>query len=216
MLFRGQPQREGPVYVSVPVASYGAACTAVQGILSALVVRERTSQGQWVQASLLQGVLTFDPGSFLTYQLHQRDPARYPLRSAESMASLSVSTIAAPCKDGRWIQFAAIPPHLFWANMRAIGLGDIMLEPRFQDAPQMHNPADAAEFRNLIFDHTLEHTSDEWVKEFNEVGDVCAEIYSTTQEALNHPQIIHNGQVIEIEDPEVGKTKQVGPLALLA
>jgi crotonobetainyl-CoA:carnitine CoA-transferase CaiB-like acyl-CoA transferase len=42
---------------------------------------------------------------------------------------------------------------------------------------------------------------------------VCADIVETTEEALRHPQVVAGGYLVEVDDPQVGPTVQVGPLA---
>jgi crotonobetainyl-CoA:carnitine CoA-transferase CaiB-like acyl-CoA transferase len=58
--FEGQIPRRGPAYAAVQVGTHGAAQSAVQGILAALLVRERTGRGQLIETSLLQGLLPYD------------------------------------------------------------------------------------------------------------------------------------------------------------
>ena len=78
MAFRGQPDRDGPVYVAVPTISWASSQIAVHGILAALRVRERTARGQWVQTSMLQGLMPYDLQSLVIHRLTQRDPVRWP------------------------------------------------------------------------------------------------------------------------------------------
>ncbi|WP_395111573.1 CoA transferase [Actinomadura sp. SCN-SB] len=56
--------RQGPAFVSVPYATWGAAQTAVHGILAALLEREGSGLGQAVEADLVRGACsTPGPGS---------------------------------------------------------------------------------------------------------------------------------------------------------
>ena len=45
-----------------------------------------------------------------------------------------------------------------------------------------------------------------------EAGNVAAEPYLTSEQALDHPQIVHNGNVQSLDDPGVGGTRQLGPM----
>jgi len=58
--------RPGPSFVSVPYASWGAAHTALQGILSALLDRERGGHGQHVEADLVRGLSMLDTWNWFT------------------------------------------------------------------------------------------------------------------------------------------------------
>ncbi len=53
MSITGMPG-QGPVRVGIPIADLSAGIFCAQGILIALLDRERTGKGQWVQSSLLQ------------------------------------------------------------------------------------------------------------------------------------------------------------------
>jgi len=46
--------------------------------------------------------------------------------------------------------------------------------------------------------------------------DLPFEFAVTSEEGLDHPQVLHNGNSIEIEDPRVGSMRQVGPVAAFA
>jgi crotonobetainyl-CoA:carnitine CoA-transferase CaiB-like acyl-CoA transferase len=56
----------------------------------------------------------------------------------------------------------------------------------------------------------------EWSAIFDADPDVWAEPFRRGNELLDHPQLRHDGQVIEIEDPERGPVLQPGPLVKLA
>ena len=56
MTFAGLTGREGPNFSSVRVANHSASMAAVRGIISALMVRDRTGLGQRVETSLLQAM----------------------------------------------------------------------------------------------------------------------------------------------------------------
>ena len=78
MDFQGQIQRPGPIYTAVPVAAFSASQLALQGIMGALYVRERSGRGQHVATSLLQGVGCYDMFNWLSLQLHDRFPEVFP------------------------------------------------------------------------------------------------------------------------------------------
>ena len=67
------PERR-PAYLPVPLASYGAAQSAIQGICAALLMREKNGRGQLVETSLAQGIMPFNLVEWLTWQLAQKIP----------------------------------------------------------------------------------------------------------------------------------------------
>lgn len=209
--FVGQAGRTGPHYAAVQVANHGAAFSAVRGILAAFLVRDRTGRGQWVETSLLQGVSAFDVTDWITWQMMlkfpdvfadnpQADPARRPAVGYQPIRT----------KDGQWIQLANIVDRLFHAALREMDLGGVLEDPKFEGAPTLL-PEPREELRALVVERGLEKTLDEWMDIFiNRSADIAAEPFMTSQQGMNHPQIVHNRHVVEVTDPEVGPMRQLG------
>lgn len=213
MSFEGLTARHGPSYAVVNVANHSASMAAVRGIVSALMVRDTTGQGQRVDTSLLQAMTYYDMTQFILWQMMIKFPETFEFdpttiaRRASPIEYLPVRT-----KDGRWIQLANLIERLFRSEIHAIGLGHIYDDPRFTDAPNLIEEEDREDLRRLILTRMQEKTQDEWMDLFvNQEGDVAAEPFMTAQEALSHPQMIHNGHVQVVNDPTVGPMRQLGP-----
>ena len=56
-------------------------------------------------------------------------------------------------------------------------------------------------------------TRDEWVEILTSYPDVAFEVAGTSEEGTRHPQIIHNGDIVTVDDPDHGPVREVGPLA---
>lgn len=76
LAFEGQRPRPGPAFTAVPVATHAAAQGAVQGILAALLARERDGRGRVVETSLLRALLPYDLLGLPMAQLIARDLIR--------------------------------------------------------------------------------------------------------------------------------------------
>jgi crotonobetainyl-CoA:carnitine CoA-transferase CaiB-like acyl-CoA transferase len=215
--FSRQLRRDGPVYTAVPVAMHAAAQGAVQGIGAALLARERSGRGQRVETSLLQALLPYDLLELLLVQLAERAGQPQPSLShmGGDMPTLNYHPVMA--RDGRWIQCGNLLEHLFLSFLEALGLLREMLgEERFQGSPATWD-ADAVEAaRDRILTRMLERDAHEWMEIFRRNGNVAAEPYLTPREALDHPDLVDNGEVIELRDPRLGPVRQLGPLARLA
>ncbi|MCL0043280.1 CoA transferase [Dehalococcoidia bacterium] len=211
--FVRQTKRDGPHYGAVQVGSHGATMAAVRGILAALIVREKTGQGQKVETSLLQGLTPFDVSNWITWQMMVKYPDKYPVdpqSDPDRMPGIGYTPIRT--KDGRWIQVANLIVRLFHAELEAMGLKHTLDEERFSNAPTLL-PEDREDLRKLILEKGLEKTLDEWMDIFaNQTSNVAAEPFMTTQEGMTHPQIVHNEHVVSVNDPEVGEMKQIGVL----
>lgn len=214
MAFAGQLPRPGPVYAAVQVATHAASQAAVQGILAALLVREQTGRGQRVETSLLQGMLPYDLGGLFTRQLTRKLPAQFPEAGADPNRQPTLQYQPVLTRDGRWLQLGNLVEHLFHAFIGAADLSEIYADPQFAGAPYLGEEAREA-LRLRILERMRERTLAEWMERFIADGNVAAEPIVDTQAALNHPQAIHTGAVVEVEHPRLGRLRQIGLMAKL-
>ena len=193
---------ERPAFPMVPVATHGATMLALQGIFAALLERERTGRGQRIETSLLRALSVFD----LTRWAPGADRA---LRIAD--VPMLIYTVART-RDGVWLQFSQNSPRLFRAFLRALELEHVVEQEAFRTAPHIPNPADARALRAILIDRVRERSWDEWRPAFDADPDVSAEPFTWPGDALLHPQLLHTGDSVEVEDPTLGRTRQLGPL----
>ena len=213
MAFAGQNGREGPNYGAVQVASHGAAMAAVRGAVAALMIRDRTGVGQRVQTSLLRAMTYYDLSQFLVWQMMIKFPENFPDDFAVvALRPAPIQYLAVRAGDGRWMQLANLMERLFISEIHAIGLGHLLENPRYASAPFLDDDP-REEMREFILDKMQEKSLDEWMDLFvNVEGDVAAEPFMTSIEALDHPQLVYNGSVQTVHDPTVGPMRQLGPL----
>ena len=212
MAFAGQNDREGPNYGAVQVASHAAAMAAVRGAVAALAVRDRTGRGQRVETSILRAVTYYDLMQWLVWQMMIKFPEDFDDPTVIASRPTPIQYLPVRSKDGRWLQLANLMERLFIAEIHAIGLGDMLAEPRFANAPHLDDDA-REEMRERILERMEERSLDEWMDLFvNVEGDVAAEPFMTSTEALDHPQMAAIGLVRSVEDPAVGMMRQLGPL----
>ena len=213
MAFAGQNDREGPNYGAVQVASHAAAMAAVRGTMAALMLRDRTGKGQRVETNLLRAITYYDLLQFAVWQMMINRPEEFDFDpTVVASRPTPIQYLPVRTKDGRWMQLANLMERLFIAEVKAIGLGHLLEQPRYANAPHLDDDP-REEMREFILERMQEQTMDEWMEFFVKVeGDVAAEPFMTSVEALDHTQVIHNGLVQEIEDPVVGDTRQIGPL----
>ena len=212
-VFTGQSKRQGPHYGVVQVGSHGTAMAAVRGIVSSLIVRNKTGKGQKVETSLMQGITPFDVGNWLTWQMMIKFPDKFqddPQSNPDRQPGVGYQPIRT--KDGQWIQMANLIARLFRSSLESMGLSDVLKEPRFEKAPMLM-PEDREDLRRIIIEKGLEKTADEWMDIFvNQTANVAAEPFMTTQQGLNHDQVVYNKHIEDVEDPIVGPMKQLGVL----
>jgi crotonobetainyl-CoA:carnitine CoA-transferase CaiB-like acyl-CoA transferase len=213
--------RPGPAFPTAPFHSFSAAQTALQGIFAALYVRERTGRGQRIDTSLVQGMAAHDPWDWFLRLVAERYPdafATAPPSSDSGVPTQSFAFRLLVCltKDGHWLQFSQTSPHLFRDFMTTLSLDWMWDDPEWSSAPEF----DTEEKRERFWEYMLEaargKTLAEWQQSFEEYPNVWAEVYRTTRELLDHPQMRHNGHVIEVVDPRVGKTTQLAPMVRMS
>ncbi len=215
LAFAGQRLREGPAFAAVPVGSHGASQGAVQGILAALIERQRCGRGQIVETSLLQGLMPFDLLQLLLTQLSEREPEIYPqlFNIGGGMPTLNYHPVRT--RDGRWIQLGNLLEHLFYAFMDAADLTPLFAEEQWQGGQAEWTVDATEEMRDRILERMQERTGDEWMAIFRAQGNVAAEPFTPTHEAVDNPDMAANGDVVTIDDPALGPVKQIGPIAHL-
>ncbi len=198
VLFAG----ERPAFPAVPVATYGAAMLAIQAVFAALFERERTGLGQATSTSLLAALGVFDLSGWAP-------GADRSLRLAD--VPMLFYTVARS-KDGVWLQFAENSPSLFRAFLGAIGLEEVLDQPRFRQAPRVPDAAAARDLRALLLARVAERSWPEWQALFADRPDVSAEPFAWPGQALDHPQLVHTGDASEVSGAEVGRMRWLGPL----
>lgn len=117
-----------PPFVSVPWCSFPASQTALHGILTALLERERSGHGQRVETNLAQALATLDPWMWFLYLVTERWPGAYTPDTAVNERGIPNSytifvLLISQTKDGRWLQFAQNSTRLFHGDDARPGSG---------------------------------------------------------------------------------------------
>ncbi len=212
--FEGQNPRPGPVYSAVQVATFGAAQIGVQGILAALMERDRTGRGQRVDTSLLQAIMPYDTSGFARAQLEKRYPALLPPEPvSEKLPRINYQPLQA--KDGRWIQQGNLLDHLFKSFLKVAGLMEAIPEEERKKAGTAWSKDTTEMMRATIMKRIRERTAAEWIAAFKADGNVAVAPYQTTQEALDDPDFLVSGAIVDAEHPKYGKVRWLGPAAHL-
>jgi crotonobetainyl-CoA:carnitine CoA-transferase CaiB-like acyl-CoA transferase len=207
-----------PAYVSVPYASYAAGQTAVQGILAALFERESSGLGQVVEANLVSGVGALDTYNWFYEMILRRYPDAFqPLADAfdsqgRPQSRLMYAILVAATKDGTWLQFAQTAPRLMRAWLEELGLAEEVTDPKWAGFPDLPTPELRQEWWDKMLGRVEERTLGEWEAVFDRNPNVFGEQFRTPDEALAHPQIVHEGRVVTVDDPDLGPVRQPSTL----
>ncbi|MCT7657195.1 CaiB/BaiF CoA transferase family protein [Mycobacterium deserti] len=203
--------RDGPIMFPVPWASFGAAMQSVAGIMGALMVREKTGRGQALDATLVAGL---DPIDYFVSTIVQVMAKRGEKPNADARAATAASRfgVLLATRDGRFVQTSTMLPHQGKALCEVAGVAHCLEDPRFTGLPTFANVDDAQEWEELLLEAFRAEDLDHWLPLLEASPNVAFEVAVTSEDGLNHPQILHNGDVVTIEDPRRGPIRQVGPV----
>lgn len=198
ILTNGTP--ENPAKLSVSLCDLAGSMYALTGILEALYHRERTGEGQNIEVSLLESVLTWTGYFPYMHWYGGRLPQRVGLHH-HTMTPYGPY----PCSDGKSVIVAAGAGHMeMWRKFcQAINREDLFADPRFtSNALRLENRAalDAEIVKALANDD-----QDYWLNRFHQFG-IPTGALRDLAEALTHPAIEARGFVKEV-DSAVGRVK---------
>jgi crotonobetainyl-CoA:carnitine CoA-transferase CaiB-like acyl-CoA transferase len=196
----------------VPWASYGAGMQSVAGILGALLAREKTGRGQQLDATLVAGL---DPIDYFVSTIVQLMAKKGESTSGDSRSLTGASRfgVLLATRDGRFIQTSTMLPHQGKALCEVAGIGRVIeQDPRFQGLPTFANAEDAQEWEDMLLEAFRAEDFEHWLPLLQASPDVAFEVAVTSEEGLEHPQIVHNGDVIVVEDANLGAVREVGPV----
>jgi crotonobetainyl-CoA:carnitine CoA-transferase CaiB-like acyl-CoA transferase len=189
-----------PVKVGVAVADICAGMYAAFGVLAALRIRERTGEGQLVDAALMDGQvswLTYAAGIFFA-------TGENPGRLGSAHPSI-VPYQAFATADG--YLNVAVGSEAIWGRFCEVIDPDLARDPRYRT-----NPDRVAHRRELIgYLETIfsGKTTEEWTQRLGRAGIPHGPIL-TMADVFRHPQVLHRHMLVELDHPTAGSIKQTG------
>ncbi|MBI4337549.1 MAG: CoA transferase [Chloroflexi bacterium] len=193
-----------PVFVYLPLPSYGAAFTGCLAVTAALLAREATGQGQKVEVPLLNGAMAVQTGTFVL------GPRVRPLGGGGggSQGRNPVYRLYR-CSDGTWF-FLACGNSVFWNKLCiALGREELTADPRFLDAPWGIPPEHHGALTEVLQETFLKRPRAHWLQLLGHHDIPCAPVMSRG-EFVHHPQVLHTRMVVDVADPLLGPTQQMG------
>ena len=191
MSITGEPG-QGPMRVGIPIADLCSGIFCAQGILLALLERERTGVGQWVTTSLLEAqifMLDFQASIWL-------NTGEVP-RQAGNNHPTSIPTGVFKTADGH-INIAATGQRIWERLCRAIGAELLLTHADYAtpEARSVHRDALNAEIER----HLVGAGSATWIARLNQAGVPCGQINSIDQ-VFADPQVRQLEMVQSVASP---------------
>ncbi len=191
-----------PTRVGVAISDISGAAYAVQGILLALIVRQQTGKGQYVDVALMDSLV-----SFLTYQagiyfatgdspsrLGNRHPVITPY---ESFATRDGYVIIAAGSQKLWERLCN----------EVFGRPELTKDPRFLTMAERNT--NQPQLKGIIEKQTKTKSSQEWIELLERSGIPCGRIRKVG-EILEDETLKARGMVVAKEHPTAGEIRLLG------
>jgi len=194
MSITGQPG-QGPLRVGIPVADLCAGIFCSQGILLALIERQRSGEGQWVQTSLLQAQIFMLDFQGARWTIGGEVP-----KQAGNNHPTSIPTGVFKTKDGH-INIATTGQKIWERFCKAIGAGQLLDREEYASAASRSKNRDRlTDDINAVLQAANSAT---WIARLNEAGVPCGPIYAMN-EVFADPQVTHLGVTASVQSPHLG------------
>ncbi len=189
-----------PALCGAPVADTLGALMAATGILTALMGRARSGQGQRVDVSLLDSMLLAHTSRLSVFHETGEQPRRWGSGHPE------VAPYQAFRAKDDWI-FVAVWVDRLWAPFcAAIGRPELEAEPRF--ATREARLAHRKELGALLESVFATRTVAEWMEALERADVLCAPI-NDYPAMVKDPQVLASGMIVEQEHPRAGRFKTI-------
>ncbi len=201
MALTGGPE-DPPMRFPGPMADITAGVYTALSALAAIIAREQTGRGQFIDTALLEGQLTWVVNIISSYfATGKRPPKRgnyhptitpyEPFNAADKPFIIGVGT------ERLWAKFIEV-----------MGLQDtIGADPRYQtNADRLQHRQELHEALEAIF---VTQPAEHWLSMFRPLGIPCGPI-NHLDETLNDPHIQARGMVLTMEHPVAGEIRMLG------
>ncbi|KAF9492048.1 CoA-transferase family III [Pleurotus eryngii] len=202
MHITGEPDGP-PCKVGVASTDIATGLYAHGAIMAALISRQRTGKGVWVDCSLFDTQLAGLANVASNYLIAGHEGGRH------GTAHPSIVPYQAfPCKDG-FLMFGTGNERQFKTLATRI-----LEQPALADDPRFSSNAarvaNRTELIKIISDVLTTNTKDYWIEKFTGLGIPFGPINNVRQ-AFEHPQAKARHAAIEVDHPRAGKIKVVAP-----
>ncbi|KEA07788.1 CoA transferase [Agrobacterium rhizogenes] len=182
---------------ATPLADYSAGMHLVQGILLALLQRDKTGEGQQVAVSLYNSMLAMQMQEGTTHLMRQKDLnwGAFPLTGVFETT------------DGAIVMVGAFKQNPLQDICNALEIEDLSQYPHYKDfdAQMARRPELQAIFRDSFARNTTAH----WLQRLEDVDILCAPVRSLP-EALKDEQTIINKMILEAGETAAGPIRLIG------
>src|ERR1700721_1224186 len=192
---------QGPVRVGIPVADLTAGIFTAMGILIALLEREVSGEGQWVESSLLAAQI-----AMLDFQGARWTIAHEIPEQAGNDHPTSIPTGVFQTSDG-YINIASAGDEIFARLCKGLDQPELAAHPDYKTGRARSDNRKA--LNAAIEAITKTRTSADWIERLNKAGVPSGPIYQM-DEVFADPQVKHLGIAQKVHHPQLGDIELVG------
>jgi crotonobetainyl-CoA:carnitine CoA-transferase CaiB-like acyl-CoA transferase len=194
------PQGGPPALPGIQIADLVAGgLYSVIGILSALMARQKTGRGQFVDISMLDGVVSLIPDAAALFFAEGESPRMGERRLTGGLPQYQTYRT----QDGKYLAIGALEEK-FWANLsRALG------KPEWADQVPREREPRTQEIKEEMARIFLAKTQKEWLDILMK-EDTCVTAVHSMEETFSDPHVLHRKMLVEIQHPKAGRIKQIG------
>ncbi|MBF5001976.1 CoA transferase [Nocardia sp. BSTN01] len=188
---------QAPPRMALSLGDSLAGLFAFQGVLAALLVRERTGRGQVVDAALTEASLAIQESTVPDF--HKTGHVRQP--SGTRLDRVAPSNLY-KAKDGLWVIIAANQDTVFGRLVAAMGRPELASDPRYSTHSARGERQD--ELDEMIAAWAGDFTAADLIDLLNRHGVVAGPV-NTVAEVMADPQFTARGIFVDHVDPSVGR-----------
>jgi formyl-CoA transferase len=192
---------QGPMRVGIPIADLCAGIFAAQGILVALLEREKSGQGQWLHTSLLESMVYMMDFQTSRWLIDQEVATQ-----AGNFHPTSIPTGVYKARDG-YMNIAVFGSKIWERFCDILEAPHWVTDPRYKDKPSrsVHRDALNAEINERLAKQDRAY----WIERLNDGGVACG-LINSMDEVFNEPQVQHLKMVKDVVSVHQGPQRLVG------
>ena len=208
---------EAPVVTGAQIGDSGTGVHLLAGILAALLQRERTGQGQYVECAMMDCVMNLCRVKWRDHQRLQHGPlAEYSVQQFEDFTPRAGNDSgggqlgnAVPCKPGgaNDYLYVVVQEHVWEALAKRIGGEDLARDARFSNITVRRQ--NQAEMWRLLAEFASNYTKWELMKILNDIDVPCGPVMST-KDLAGDEHVKLREMVVGLDHPERGPWFNVG------
>jgi crotonobetainyl-CoA:carnitine CoA-transferase CaiB-like acyl-CoA transferase len=193
--------RDGPIFLHFPAPSMAACFLLACGITSALIARQSTGNGQHVETSLYQGPLAYT--TMIWQEASRPAPGHHAMLAKTNPPGVHQTSLY-ECADG-WAHVATMNGLAPTSSVQEVAGLEASDPAAIWTATREERRQAELRLRTAV----RQLKRDDFVAGLNEAN-LGAEAVIPMREAYWHPQLIANRMVAEVDDPDLGRTVQIG------